>query len=55
MEHASSYPSCRGIENYGTVGFLDWLHGTNQRFQSSPAYKRHFVIWGLTPAHAKAA
>lgn len=42
--------SSRFANNYGTIGLLDWLHGTDKEFKSSLAYKRHFVVWGLTPA-----
>ncbi|GAB6026994.1 Methylsterol monooxygenase 1 [Chamberlinius hualienensis] len=35
--------------NYGVVGFLDWLHNTDQQFRTSTAFKRHKVFFGLEP------
>lgn len=36
--------SCRGADQYGTIGFLDWLHSSNRSFKNSINYKRHFTI-----------
>ncbi|XP_035684778.1 fatty acid hydroxylase domain-containing protein 2-like [Branchiostoma floridae] len=35
--------------NYGTMGLLDWLHGTDSAFRQSTASKRHRVLFGITP------
>ena len=37
-------------QNYGTLGVLDRLHGTDQAFRHSKSYERHFVLRGLIPA-----
>ncbi|XP_054158950.1 fatty acid hydroxylase domain-containing protein 2-like [Oppia nitens] len=31
-------------QNFGTIGLLDWIHGTNNEFYKSIAYKRHRVF-----------
>jgi methylsterol monooxygenase len=36
--------------NYGVFGPLDWLHGTDALFRESAAYKRHRILFTLTPA-----
>lgn len=35
---------------YGVLGILDYIHGTNDLFRQSGAYKRHTLLLGLTPA-----
>ncbi|XP_078687056.1 fatty acid hydroxylase domain-containing protein 2-like [Branchiostoma floridae x Branchiostoma belcheri] len=35
--------------NYGTTGLLDWLHGTDTAFRQSTAWKRHRILFGITP------
>lgn len=37
-------------QNYGTLGFLDRLHGTDQGFRDSKSYERHYMIFGFSPA-----
>jgi len=37
-------------QNFGTLGILDWFHGTDGQFRKSKNFKRHIVLWGLTPA-----
>ncbi|XP_065331653.1 fatty acid hydroxylase domain-containing protein 2-like [Cloeon dipterum] len=37
-------------QNYGSIGFLDYLHGTDAKWRKSVQFKRHFVINGLKPA-----
>ncbi|KAA0720504.1 Fatty acid hydroxylase domain-containing protein 2 [Triplophysa tibetana] len=34
---------------YGVLGVLDRLHGTDDKFRNSKAYKRHTVLLSLTP------
>ena len=35
--------------NYGSIGFFDWLYGTNEKFKKTVAYKRRRFI-SFTPA-----
>ena len=39
----------RFTENYGMMGILDRLHGTDKTFRASKMYQRHIMLWGLTP------
>ena len=41
---------CRFNQKYGTLGVLDYLHGTDELFQKSKQCKRHFVLLGLSSA-----
>ena len=34
--------------NYGGLGFLDWLHGTDYCFRGTVEEKRHFTFYSLT-------
>ncbi|CAL1289043.1 unnamed protein product [Larinioides sclopetarius] len=36
-------------ENYGVLGILDRLHGTNNAFRTSKLYQRHFLSLSLVP------
>ncbi|XP_076468131.1 fatty acid hydroxylase domain-containing protein 2-like isoform X2 [Babylonia areolata] len=36
-------------QNYGVLGVLDRLHGTDNQFRASKAYERHFLLLGFTP------
>ncbi len=36
-------------ECYGFLGILDYLHGTDKLFRSSPAFKRHIVLLAIKP------
>eukprot|EP01108_Squamamoeba_japonica_P008307 TRINITY_DN733_c0_g1_i1.p2 TRINITY_DN733_c0_g1~~TRINITY_DN733_c0_g1_i1.p2 ORF type:complete len:212 (+),score=42.11 TRINITY_DN733_c0_g1_i1:62-637(+) len=36
-------------ENFGVIGLLDQLHGTNARFLASPQYKNARISWSLVP------
>ncbi|KAL5012160.1 hypothetical protein ScPMuIL_010711 [Solemya velum] len=36
-------------QNYGALGVLDRLHGTDMLFRKSRAYQRHILLTGLTP------
>lgn len=40
---------CRFNQNYGVLGVLDRLHGTDNQFRASKAYARHFLLLGFTP------
>ncbi|KAJ8297670.1 hypothetical protein KUTeg_024201 [Tegillarca granosa] len=36
-------------QNYGVLGVLDRLHGTDNQFRASKAYERHILLLGLIP------
>jgi methylsterol monooxygenase len=36
-------------ECYGFLGILDYLHGTDTLFRSSPPFKRHIVSLAIKP------
>jgi methylsterol monooxygenase len=36
-------------ENYGSLGILDYIHGTSVEFRKSPYYKYHRIICTLSP------
>ena len=40
---------CRFVSNFGVLGILDRLHGTDSMFRASKAYERHFLMLSLTP------
>ena len=44
------YVVCRFNQNFGTLGVLDRLHGTDQAFRHSKSYERHVMLLGLNPA-----
>ncbi|KAL5276007.1 FAXDC2.2 family protein [Megaselia abdita] len=33
--------------NYGVIGFMDWVHGTDEAFRQNVAFKRHKWFFGL--------
>ncbi|XP_055937073.1 fatty acid hydroxylase domain-containing protein 2-like isoform X1 [Argiope bruennichi] len=35
-------------ENFGIIGILDWLHGTDKEFRKSEFHKRNVVLFSLT-------
>ena len=39
----------RFTQNFGVLGVLDRLHGTDTQFRKSLAYKRHFLLLSLVP------
>jgi methylsterol monooxygenase len=39
----------RFTNNFGVLGILDRLHGTDQNFRASKAYQRHILLLGLIP------
>ena len=38
--------------NFGTLGLLDWLHGTDKGFHDTVQSKRHRTLWSLRPISA---
>ena len=36
--------------NYGSLGILDYLHGTDENFRLSTSFKRHFTLKSLKSA-----
>ena len=43
------YHHLKTINNFGVVGILDRLHGTDSIFLKSKEFKRHFIYFSLTP------
>ena len=41
----------RFTNNFGVLGILDWLHGTDKAFRKTAAYKRHRIVLSLTPSN----
>lgn len=39
----------RFTQNFGVLGVLDRLHGTDAMFRNSRAYDRHIMLLGFTP------
>lgn len=39
----------RFVNNYGMLGVLDRLHGTDRLFRASKAYERHIMLLGFVP------
>ncbi|KAH6936445.1 hypothetical protein HPB50_017395 [Hyalomma asiaticum] len=37
--------------NYGILGILDWLHGTDEAFRQSEAFQRHRLLLSFRPVH----
>ncbi|XP_076467485.1 fatty acid hydroxylase domain-containing protein 2-like [Babylonia areolata] len=46
---AHDYHHLKFNQNYGVLGVLDRLHGTDNQFRASKAYERHFLLLGFTP------
>ena len=42
--------SFRFNQNFGVLGILDRLHGTDGAFRRSKSFDRHFMIFGLSSA-----
>lgn len=38
--------------NFGTLGVLDWFHGTDKGFRGTVQRKRHRTLWSLQPISA---
>ena len=43
--------SYRFTNNFGVLGILDYLHGTDEAFRKTAAYKRHRIMFSFTPAN----
>ena len=43
-------PNSRFNVNYGSLGFLDALHGTDEQFKRSRAFDRHVILKSLKSA-----
>lgn len=41
--------SLRFVNNFGVLGVLDRLHGTDNLFRQSKQYQRHVLLLGPTP------
>ncbi|XP_050417708.1 fatty acid hydroxylase domain-containing protein 2 isoform X1 [Patella vulgata] len=46
---AHDYHHLKFNQNFGVLGVLDRLHGTDNMFRETKAYQRHFLLLGLTP------
>ncbi|XP_054163093.1 fatty acid hydroxylase domain-containing protein 2-like isoform X2 [Oppia nitens] len=46
---AHDYHHLKFNENYGVLGILDRLHGTDTNFRKSKAFQRHRVFYSLRP------
>ncbi|GBN57625.1 Fatty acid hydroxylase domain-containing protein 2 [Araneus ventricosus] len=46
---AHNFHHLKFTDNYGAMGFLDDLHGTNKNFRNSEIYQRHFWSLSLAP------
>ncbi|XP_065670193.1 fatty acid hydroxylase domain-containing protein 2 isoform X2 [Hydra vulgaris] len=47
---AHDYHHLKFVNNFGTLGVLDRLHGTDNLFIKTKAYDRHIMLLGLAPA-----
>jgi len=43
------YHHLKFSNNFGLLGILDWIHGTDTHFRASPQFKNHRVFFSLTP------
>jgi len=43
------YHHLKFSNNFGALGFLDWFHGTDAHFKTSPQFKNHQTYFSLTP------
>ncbi|XP_002734028.1 fatty acid hydroxylase domain-containing protein 2-like [Saccoglossus kowalevskii] len=46
---AHDFHHLKFTNNFGVLGVLDRLHGTDEQFRASKAYQRHFMLLSLTP------
>ncbi|KAL9956670.1 hypothetical protein ACROYT_G038185, partial [Oculina patagonica] len=46
---AHDFHHLKFTQNFGVLGFLDRLHGTDAMFRKSRAYDRHIMLLGFTP------
>uniref|UniRef100_A0A1I8HYV7 Fatty acid hydroxylase domain-containing protein n=2 Tax=Macrostomum lignano TaxID=282301 RepID=A0A1I8HYV7_9PLAT len=46
---AHDFHHLKFVNNFGVLGVLDSLHGTDRLFRASKAYQRHFLLLSLVP------
>lgn len=46
---AHDFHHLKFVNNYGMLGVLDRLHGTDRLFRASKAYERHIMLLGFVP------
>lgn len=46
---AHDYHHLRFNQNFGVLGVLDRLHGTDRQFRQTDAYRRHLLLLSLAP------
>uniref|UniRef100_A0A1I8GMH9 Fatty acid hydroxylase domain-containing protein n=2 Tax=Macrostomum lignano TaxID=282301 RepID=A0A1I8GMH9_9PLAT len=46
---AHDFHHLKFVNNFGVLGILDSLHGTDRLFRASRAYQRHFLLLSLVP------
>ncbi|KAM7291468.1 fatty acid hydroxylase domain-containing protein 2 [Ixodes scapularis] len=46
---AHDYHHLKFTQNYGVLGVLDRLHGTDNQFRQTKAYRRHLLLLSLVP------
>ena len=49
-DHSLLSPFLRFNQNFGVLGILDRLHGTDEVFRNSKDYERHIVLTNLMSA-----
>ncbi|XP_022089654.1 fatty acid hydroxylase domain-containing protein 2-like [Acanthaster planci] len=47
---AHDFHHLKSVSNFGALGILDRLHGTDAAFRRSENFQRHVLLTGLTPA-----
>ena len=47
----SNLTHIRFNNNFGVLGILDRLHGTDEAFRKTSAYKRHRIVLSFTPSN----
>lgn len=53
MYFTDHFISIRFNQNYGMLGVLDRLHGTDTLFRASSAFPRHIMLLSFLPARAQ--
>ncbi|XP_065886435.1 fatty acid hydroxylase domain-containing protein 2-like isoform X2 [Dysidea avara] len=48
---AHDFHHLKFTNNFGVLGILDHLHGTDEAFKKTAAYKRHRIMFSFTPAN----
>ncbi|XP_072171105.1 fatty acid hydroxylase domain-containing protein 2-like [Diadema setosum] len=48
---AHDFHHLKFTNNFGVLGILDWLHGTDVNFRKTKQFQRHFTLFGLTPVN----